>query len=289
MLAVPTFDLCPRQHVMSQQVVPAERRDRLEQIDLDGNAFLGCRHTHPWYTDDRGCADQRGPKFCSLLDGGKSARVSLPNTAPACWLTPAVGGYSSYNSALPRAVVPSDVPPTMSTFPFGNNVAVVNTLATVMLLVAVNVPVLASYSFALARATTLFSPPAMSTLPLGSNVAVCESLAWVMLPVAVKISAVGSYSSALARSPMPPDPPAISTIPLDNNVAVYSLKFSTTILAVAVKAPAAESYSCATPLPLMSTIPFDNNVAESASCAGDILPVAVNIPTAASNISALSL
>jgi len=115
MLAVPHSILCPRQHVMSQQVVPAERRDRLEQIDLDGNAFLGCRHTHPWYTDDRGCADQRGPKFCSLLDGGKSARVSLPNTAPACWLTPAVGGYSSYNSALPRAVVPSDVPPTMST------------------------------------------------------------------------------------------------------------------------------------------------------------------------------
>ena len=69
-----------------------------------------------------------------------------------------------------------DLPPAMSTFPFGNNVAVWPVLAMAMLPVAVNVPAAGSYSSALARTRPLpSSPPAMSTFPLPNNVAVWYS------------------------------------------------------------------------------------------------------------------
>jgi hypothetical protein len=69
-------------------------------------------------------------------------------------------------------MLPPDDPPAISTFPFGNNVAVCRSLAEFILPVAVNVPVAGSYSSALARYWVPWDPPAKSTIPLGNNVAV---------------------------------------------------------------------------------------------------------------------
>jgi hypothetical protein len=92
------------------------------------------------------------------------ATVRLPVAANV----PTVG---SYNSALARSVkVPplTPFPPTTSTCPLPNNVAVWPALAVVMLPVAVNVPATGSYSSAVPAAP----PPAMSTFPFDNNVAV---------------------------------------------------------------------------------------------------------------------
>jgi uncharacterized membrane protein len=78
----------------------------------------------------------------------------------------------SYSSALARIVVAPDVPPTMSTFPFCNKVAVCPLLAVVILPVVVNFPVTGSYSSALVNLWMLWDPPAKSTIPLPNNVAV---------------------------------------------------------------------------------------------------------------------
>jgi len=88
--------------------------------------------------------------------------------------------------------------------------------------VAVQVPLVGSYSSALAEGFKLVSsPPATSTIPLDSNVAVCSSRAVLRLPVAVQVPLVGSYSSALAEAvKLLSTPPATSTIPLDSKVAV---------------------------------------------------------------------
>src|SRR5689334_20480696 len=55
-----------------------------------------------------------------------------------------------------------------------------------MLPVAVQVPVVGSYTSAVAQAPPPLPPPVTRTLPLGSSVAVCPLRALAMLPLAVQ-------------------------------------------------------------------------------------------------------
>ena len=92
----------------------------------------------------------------------------------AAWRERLVAGArpSGYSYSSPLV---ARVPPTMSTFPSSNNVAVWYCLATAMLPVAVNVQAAGSYSSALAS-HPLANPPATSTSPLPNNVAVWSAL-----------------------------------------------------------------------------------------------------------------
>jgi len=108
--------------------------------------------------------------------------------------------------------------------PFGNNVAVCNSLATVMLAVAVNVSAAGSYSSVIES----FPPPTMRTFPFPSKVAVCLFLAVVMLSMATNVPIPEMYRSAVPNR----SPPVMSTSPLFNSVAVWSLLATAVLPAV---------------------------------------------------------
>jgi hypothetical protein len=118
----------------------------------------------------------------------------------------------------------------MSTFPLGNNVAVCESLAAVILPVAVKVPVAGLYSSALARS----KPPAMSTFPLDNRVAVCSDLATVMLPVATKTpcnTVVPVVPAELVAPPAVPVVPeaALVSVPLVASIVAPVLPASTAV------------------------------------------------------------
>src|SRR5204863_94716 len=74
----------------------------------------------------------------------------------------------SYNSALSRIVLPLSLPPpTTSTLPSCNTVAVCSVLGTFIRPVAVHIPVVGSYSSALSKTVAPLFPPATKTMPLG--------------------------------------------------------------------------------------------------------------------------
>jgi hypothetical protein len=130
-----------------------------------------------------------------------SVMLPVPVNAPAA---------GSYSSALRRESPLAPRPPTMSTFPFGNRVAVCPDLGSLILPVAVNVPELGSNSSAPANSTTVDShPPAMSTFPLANSVAVWLYLATAILPVGAKPPCAGAVPpTAASVVPPPPDPDA---------------------------------------------------------------------------------
>src|SRR5215471_7589567 len=92
-------------------------------------------------------------------------------------------------------------PPTIRTFPLDSSVIPVPVQRGVFRLpVGVQLPVLGSYTSALARAfSTASSPPATRTLPFGSRMAEWTLCASLILPVGVQLPVLGSYTSALAR------------------------------------------------------------------------------------------
>jgi hypothetical protein len=120
-------------------------------------------------------------------------------------------------------------PPAIRTLPFGSRAAVWSARETVIGPVGENVPLLGSYSSALAVAPSPISspivrvadasaPPAMSTFPLGRRVAVCPARAVDMSPaVGMNVRLSGSYNSARRSDVFPP---TTSTWPLKRVVAV---------------------------------------------------------------------
>src|SRR5450756_549154 len=194
------------------------------------------------------------PPATSTLPSGSSVAVwdwRGMGMLPVAVQDPLLGSYSSAEASVgpppPMSPPGSAVPPATSTLPSGSSVAVWNMRGVTMLPVAVQDPLLGSYSSAEASAlllpVTLLLPvpPATSTLPSGSSVAVWDWRGVGMLPVAVQDPLFGSYSSAEARTPCGSlvawTPPATSTLPSDSSVAV-SWKRSSIIPPVAVHAGA---------------------------------------------------
>src|SRR5689334_10538618 len=101
-----------------------------------------------------------------------------------------------YTSALSYAVPFPSCPPTTSTVPLGNNVAVWLLRAVIMLLVAIQDRVAGLYISALPSR----EPPAASTVPLGSNMAVCSARGVIILPVVAQTCVDGLYTSAVAKT-----------------------------------------------------------------------------------------
>src|SRR5215813_3495948 len=94
--------------------------------------------------------------------------------------SPVLGSYNSdVANTLPALLMPPDI----NTSPLFSSVAVCAYLATLMLPVAVKVPVEGLYSSAEDKVTAPFWPPVVSTIPLFSRVAVCRRRAEAMLPV----------------------------------------------------------------------------------------------------------
>src|SRR5450759_4219348 len=163
---------------------------------------------------------------------------------PVAVQDPLPGSYSAAEaSGGLRLALLLPEPPATSTLPSGSSVAVWDWRGVTMFPVAVQDPLLGSYSSAEASAlllpVTLLLPvpPATSTLPSGSSVAVWDWRGVTMLPAAVQDPLPGSYSSAEASRPVPTVPPATSTLPSGSSVAV-SWKRSSIIPPVAVHAGA---------------------------------------------------
>ena len=75
------------------------------------------------------------------------------------------------------------IPPLTNTFPSFNTDAVCDSRASVILPVALQCPVVGSYSSALFSATRLLNPPLTNTVPFVNTDAVCKRRALVILPV----------------------------------------------------------------------------------------------------------
>ena len=105
MLAVPTFDLCPRHHVMPQPAVPAERRDRLENVDQDADPLLARRHVRPRCMDDGGYCRAKGTHITkptghavkSELGSDGVERVSCGRLPKCGWVTRKAGTHRQRN------------------------------------------------------------------------------------------------------------------------------------------------------------------------------------------------
>ena len=140
-----------------------------------------------------------------VTGGHISGRVQVPLTG-------------SYNSAEASAT-----PPTTSTVPSVNSVAVGSALPAPILPVVVHDPVLGSYSSAELSDLPLSStPPTTSTVPSCSNVAVWRMRASTNSPVPVQDPVSGSNRSAEASAePRKPEPPPTTrTEPSSSQVAV---------------------------------------------------------------------
>src|SRR5450756_1874813 len=205
------------------------------------------------------------PPATSTLPSGSSVAVwdwRGMGMLPVAVQDPLLGSYSSAEASVgpppPMSPPGSAVPPATSTLPSGSSVAVWNMRGVTMLPVAVQDPLLGSYSSAEASAlllpvTLLLSvPPATRTLPSGSSVAVWNWRGVGMLPVAVQDPLFGSYSSAEASGGLPPPvsppgtavPPTTSTLPSGSSVAVWNMR-GVTMFPVAVQDPLLGSYSSA--------------------------------------------
>jgi hypothetical protein len=116
--------------------------------------------------------------------------------------------------------------PATSVIPLDNKVAVCPERPVLRLPVAVHVPVVGSYSSAVAEAVPLSSnPPATRNHPVRQQGRRMPITRRVEITVAVQMPVAGSYSSALSEAlDWYPLPAASSTMPLGSKVAVCRLR-----------------------------------------------------------------
>ncbi len=122
-----------------------------------------------------------------------SVRSAAPTAVEAALVHVPVAGWYSSALVIPYSVLCGQ-PPTISTFPDGRTIALLDWRVWRMLPVTVNTPVAGSHTSALSVAKRVAEswPPATKTRPSASSVPVAAWRATLSDPVGVHVSAPGS-------------------------------------------------------------------------------------------------